>query len=56
MRTIKFNLSEQRQRVADLQTILSKFVVTAPSDGMVIYKRDRTGCKTESRLFNLTMG
>ncbi len=45
MRTIKFNLSEQRQRVADLQTILSKFVVTAPSDGMVIYKRDRTGAK-----------
>ncbi len=45
MRTIKFNLSEQRQRVADLQNILSKFVVTAPADGMVIYKRDRTGAK-----------
>ena len=45
MRTIKFNLSEQRQRVADLQIILSKFLITAPSDGMVIYKRDRTGTK-----------
>ncbi len=45
MRTIKFNLSEQRQRVADLQTVLSKFVIKAPSDGMVIYKRDRTGAK-----------
>jgi len=45
MRTIKFNLSEQRQRVADLQIILSNFLITAPSDGMVIYKRDRTGTK-----------
>lgn len=45
MRTLKNNLAEQRQRVADLQNVLSKFVVTAPSDGMVIYKRDRTGAK-----------
>ena len=45
MRTMKTNLSEERQRVADLQAILSKFVITAPSDGMVIYKRDRTGTK-----------
>ncbi len=45
MRTMKTNLSEERQRVADLQTILSKFIITAPSDGMVIYKRDRTGAK-----------
>jgi hypothetical protein len=45
MRTMKTNLSEQRQRVADLQAILSKFIITAPADGMVIYKRDRTGAK-----------
>jgi hypothetical protein len=45
MKTIKFNLSEQRQRVSDLQTILSKFTIYAPSDGMVIYKRDRTNAK-----------
>jgi uncharacterized protein YukE len=45
MRTMKNNLADQRQRVADLQNILSKFVITAPSDGMVIYKRDRTGAK-----------
>lgn len=45
MRTIKNNLSEQRQRVSDLQTVLSKFRITAPSDGMIIYKRDRTGAK-----------
>lgn len=45
MRTIKNQLTEQRQRVADLQKVLSKFVITAPSSGMVIYKRDRTGTK-----------
>ncbi|MEI6048279.1 MAG: efflux RND transporter periplasmic adaptor subunit [Bacteroidota bacterium] len=45
MRTNKNNLSEQRQRVSDLQTVLSKFIITAPSDGMIIYKRDRMGAK-----------
>jgi hypothetical protein len=45
MRTNKHNLNEQQTRVNDLQTLLSKFVITAPSPGMVIYKRDRTGTK-----------
>ena len=45
MRTAKTNLSEQRVRVSDLQTVLSKFIITAPSSGMIIYKRDRTGTK-----------
>lgn len=45
IKTIKFNLSEQRQKVSDLQTVLSKFTIYAPSDGMVIYKRDRTNAK-----------
>ena len=45
MRTLRNNLNEQRQRVSDLQTLLSQFIITAPSDGMVIYKRDRTGTK-----------
>jgi hypothetical protein len=45
MRTNKNNLSEQQTRVSDLQRILSNFVITAPSPGMVIYKRDRSGTK-----------
>ena len=45
MRNQRNQLAEQRQRVADLQNILSKFVIKAPSAGMVIYKRDRTGTK-----------
>ncbi len=45
IRTIKNNLNEQRQLVSDLQLLLANFVITAPSDGMVIYKRDRTNTK-----------
>jgi HlyD family secretion protein len=45
MRTARTNLSEQRVRVSDLQTVLSKFIITAPSSGMIIYKRDRMGAK-----------
>ena len=45
MRTNKHNLSDQQKRVSDLQTLLSKFDIIAPSPGMVIYKRDRMGNK-----------
>jgi HlyD family secretion protein len=45
MRNIRNNLSEQRQRVKDLEDVLSKFIITAPSSGMIIYKRDRMGTK-----------
>lgn len=41
-------LNEQRQKVADLQDLLSKFIVRAPADGMVIYYRDRTGAKRKT--------
>ena len=45
MRTNKHNLTEQQSRVKDLQELLSKFDIKAPSPGMVIYKRDRMGNK-----------
>jgi HlyD family secretion protein len=45
MHTAKTNLSEQRVRVGDLKNVLLKFTVTAPSSGMIIYKRDRLGSK-----------
>ena len=45
MHTAKTNLSEQKVRVGDLQTVLSKFIIIAPSTGMIIYKRDRMGSK-----------
>jgi hypothetical protein len=45
VRNLQRQISEQRQRVSDLETVLSKFIITAPADGMVIYKRDRDGSK-----------
>ena len=45
MRSMKNNFSEQKTRVSDLQTVLSKFVIKAPAAGMIIYKRDRMGVK-----------
>jgi hypothetical protein len=45
MRTNQTNLSEQQTRVNDLKVVLSKFIITAPSSGMIIYKRDRMGSK-----------
>jgi hypothetical protein len=45
MRNSRNQLSEQRKRVSDIQDLLSKFDIKAPSPGMVIYKRDRTGAK-----------
>ena len=45
MRHNKTNLAEQQKRVSDLQNLLLKFDIKAPSPGMVIYKRDRTGAK-----------
>jgi hypothetical protein len=45
MRRIKDRLSDQRERVTELQDILSQFIIYAPAPGMVIYKRDRSGAK-----------
>jgi HlyD family secretion protein len=39
------DLNDQRQRIKDLQDVLAKFNITAPSSGMVIYKKDRMGTK-----------
>ena len=41
----ELQLAKQRRKVTDMQDIISKFVVVAPSDGMVIYKREWGGEK-----------
>ena len=41
----KTHLSSGTRLVADLQSFLSKFTITAPADGMVTYKKDRLGVK-----------
>lgn len=42
IRNIQNNLREQEQRVSDIETLLENFLITAPSDGMIIYKKDRS--------------
>jgi HlyD family secretion protein len=41
----EITISSRTRRVKDIQDFLSKFTVTAPSSGMVIYKKDRSGAK-----------
>lgn len=41
-------LTRQDRLVTDLQEYLSKFTITAPSDGMVIYKKERNGSKRKA--------
>ena len=41
----KIALAKKQRYVEDLQNYLAQFTVTAPSAGMVIYKRDRDGSK-----------
>jgi HlyD family secretion protein len=39
------DIRDENQRVRDLQDVLAKFTIRAPSSGMVIYKKDRSGTK-----------
>ncbi len=41
----KIELARKQRYVDDLQNFLAQFTVTAPSSGMVIYKKDRDGSK-----------
>ena len=45
VRNLEKQVNDQIQRVNDLETLLSQFIITAPSPGMVIYRRDRMGNK-----------
>ncbi len=48
LRTQKLNLGRIEKRVSDLQEVLAGFEIKAPSDGMVIYKKDRRGNKIKT--------
>lgn len=45
---LKTSLEKQKRLVEDLQDFLAKFTITAPSPGMVLYKKDRDGTKRKS--------
>jgi HlyD family secretion protein len=44
----KMHLARGTRLVQDLQAFLAKFTVTAPSSGMVIYKKERNGTKRKA--------
>ena len=45
IRTLELTLAKQQAVVNTLQELLTQFTIYAPSDGMVIYKKDRSGTK-----------
>lgn len=47
-RNLRITLENQIKKVNDFREILASFTVTSPYDGMVIYKKDRTGNKIKA--------
>lgn len=45
IRDTELQVAKQSRKVSEMQEIIQKFVITAPSDGMVIYKREWNGSK-----------
>jgi multidrug efflux pump subunit AcrA (membrane-fusion protein) len=41
----QLQLTKQKRKVSEMQDIIAKFVIMAPADGMVIYKREWGGAK-----------
>jgi len=48
IRNIRLRLNRFERRVQDYEEVLAGFIITAPSDGMVIYKKDRLGNKRKT--------
>jgi HlyD family secretion protein len=46
--TTKLALDKRQKLVTDIQDYLSKFTINAPADGMVTYKKDRSGAKRKT--------
>jgi len=45
IRDTELQVAKQQRKASEMQEIIQKFVITAPSDGMVIYKREWGGAK-----------
>jgi multidrug efflux pump subunit AcrA (membrane-fusion protein) len=48
LRSLKLKLDKENRLVSGLQDFLTKFTITAPNSGMVIYKKDRNGNKRKA--------
>ncbi|MDX9773935.1 MAG: HlyD family efflux transporter periplasmic adaptor subunit [Bacteroidales bacterium] len=45
IKDIELQLSKQKRKVSEMQEMIKNFVIRAPSDGMLIYKREWGGAK-----------
>ncbi|TFH34871.1 MAG: HlyD family efflux transporter periplasmic adaptor subunit, partial [Bacteroidia bacterium] len=45
IREAELNLRKQQEKVDEMRAVLSQFIISAPSPGMVIYKREWSGAK-----------
>jgi hypothetical protein len=45
MQEVTTNLNQEKRRYGDLLKVLEEFVITAPQDGMIIYRRNWDGSK-----------
>jgi len=48
IRNVRLRLNRVERRVQDYEEVLAGFIITAPADGMVIYKKDRLGNKRKA--------
>lgn len=51
IKNLLITYESQKRIVNDLKEVLERFTVTAPYDGMVLYKKDRNGIKRKSGSF-----
>ena len=51
IKNLLITYESQKRVVNDLKDVLERFTVTAPYDGMVLYKKDRNGIKRKSGSF-----
>ncbi|MCU0363149.1 MAG: HlyD family efflux transporter periplasmic adaptor subunit [Bacteroidales bacterium] len=48
VRNLRYSWERQRNKVSELQALLDGFIIRAPSDGIVMYKKDRNGIKRKA--------
>lgn len=48
IRNLSRDLEQQRRKVKDLEKLLSAFTISSPANGMIVYKKDRSGTRIKA--------
>lgn len=48
VRNLRYSYERQKSKVAELQNLLEGFIIKAPADGIVMYRKDRNGIKRKA--------